>query len=123
MKKLKQKEIERLEAIDFLKKSFANEKSPALYIIIRSVAPSGMSRTMSVYNNDMQNISNAVSKLLELPLTKEYNYSFRVSGCGMDMCFWLANALTNAVYTKEEQKINTWLNGNGDIPCLTWKVL
>ena len=94
-------------------------KNSCLVININSVARSGMSRIMDVYVNDKNSnyllwISADVSKLCNIRLK---NNGLAVSGCGIDMTFWLADYITKCLYKDKKPK---WLSGNGGT-CLKWQ--
>lgn len=86
--------------------------SSKLLIVIKSVSASGMSRRMQVLV-DYCNISRLVADLCGLTMNEK---GIRVDGCGMDMTFWLADCITNALYGQDKPKE---LTGNGG-SCLAW---
>lgn len=87
-----------------------------IVIFQTSVSKSGMSRAVSIYNHDLSAwLTYHVANVLGYTVDK--NDKLKISGCGMDMHFWIADALTHALYTKAEQKK---LAGNGQ-GCLPWK--
>lgn len=58
-----------------------------IYAIVRGVAKSGMSRRLSFFmieDGDLRNITQVIAQVLDKTLN-EQEWSFRVSGCGMDM--------------------------------------
>lgn len=57
-----------------------------------------------------------VADALELSYTQK---GVRVYGCGMDMTFWLADALSYAIYAPAERE-TLKANGGG---CMPWKCL
>jgi hypothetical protein len=60
-----------------------------IYSIVRSVANSGMSRTIDFYaiqDNRPVYLSGYISDLLDLPRSKASG-ALRITGAGMDMCF------------------------------------
>lgn len=70
------------------------KENPKLLIFIKSTAPSGMSRKMKVLigDRDMTYYINDLLGYKQPPMDKgDY---IKVSGCGMNMSFWLANAIT-----------------------------
>jgi hypothetical protein len=105
---------EKAEALEMLKHYI--KPSSKINIVITSVARSGMSRRMKVYSHNMDlNFTYNIAIVLELPLSDE---GVRVGGAGMDMTFWLANALTHALgYSKRKT-----LRGNGG-SCIDWKAI
>lgn len=93
---------EQQQAVDYLHENIDGaitdgDQRPRLYFIIRGVARSGMSRTMSVYVNDganMLSLTYNIAKACGFPLTADRD-AFRVSGCGMDMRFHVADVLAH----------------------------
>lgn len=93
-------------------------KGSKLYVIIRSVSSSGMSRVMtpivlqirSVLGEtsdgriggdiDSLNPGARISRVLGVQYVDDGNHSLRVKGVGMNMAFWLADALSNALYNE-----------------------
>lgn len=90
-----------------------------LRFIIRSVSSSGMSRVMTpiilVVNQKMEHPTGdifrdyevwprypgrRIAAVLGLRYIDDGNHSFRINGCGMDMCFAVANDLSYALYGK-----------------------
>lgn len=79
---------------------------PTLYFVIESVSRSGMSRKMRVYVQDTDDngrpylrwITNHVAKVLGWRMKRDWKDCVQVDGCGMDMCFHLADCLTRAVF-------------------------
>lgn len=58
-----------------------------IYAIVRGVAKSGMSRRLSFFmieDGELINITQVIAQVLDKTLN-EHEWSFRVSGCGMDM--------------------------------------
>lgn len=112
--KKQKKENEEKHALKILRECI--DPKSGIVVFQTSVSRSGMSRAVSVYNHDLSSyLTYLVAKVLGLTIDK--NEKLRLSGCGMDMHFWLADALTSILYTKEEQKK---LKGNGQ-GCLPWK--
>jgi len=75
-------------------------KGSAIYTTVMQVAPSGMSRHIKVMRPDedqVVNLSYYVAEALELPY-REKTGSVFVSGCGMNMCFWVAYELGEKLY-------------------------
>lgn len=111
---MKKKELEKAEALEMLKHYI--KPSSKINIFITSVARSGMSRRMKIYNKDMSlNFTYNVARVLDL---NENDEGVRVGGCGMDMAFWLADALTYALGYKKRKT----LKGNGG-SCIDWKAV
>ena len=95
--------------------------STVLYILITKVAPSGMSRRMKVKvwskkDNRFLNITYDIGVLCGL---SENENGLLITGCGMDMTFWLADYITSFLFKSRKQK---GLMGNGG-NCLKWEVL
>lgn len=66
-----------------------------VWITTRSVSNSGMSRKLSVYvilGNNLQDVTNLVSGITGMKMTKEWELV--VNGCGMDMHFHVAHTLS-----------------------------
>ena len=87
-----------------------------LYAIIRTVAPSGLSRTMSFYamkDNRPVWITRDVARMLDLPMVNGARDVARVRGGGMDMVFSVAYDLScmihhgqpNAGYTLKHEAL------------------
>jgi len=73
-----------------------------IYTVLRSVAPSGMSRTMSLKmakGEYIQDLTYYASIVLDYPLV-EVNGSraIRVGGCGMDMGFHVVYSLSRVLF-------------------------
>ena len=115
-----QKDRERAEAIEQLRQWFP--VGSTVYTILRHVSRSGMSREIGVLaslgDGDFRHPNYAVSKALGWPQGK--SDSVKVSGCGMDMGFHLAYALSHALYptghgcTGEGCRSNDHSNGDRD---------
>lgn len=111
------KENLKQEAKKDLLKSYI-KKGRKLLIIIKSVAPSGTSRRIKVFSNDCD-ITDIIADLCEL---KNNDKGLLITGCGMDMTFWLANDITNRLWGNQCADNNTrpdWLAGNNG-GCLDW---
>ena len=70
-----------------------------VYVILRSVSASGMSRAISLYvqsEGDMRNIDSLIADMLGYKLAKQTGVT--VSGCGMDMGFHLVYSLGCALW-------------------------
>ena len=89
-----------------------------LLIVIKSVSASGMCRRMRVLV-DNHDISYLIADLCDLSIN---NTGLKITGCGMDMAFWLANQITYNLFGKVE-KTNSYneagMTGNGGT-CLKW---
>ena len=99
-KKTKTQEVQ--EAKTELLKWFVKE-GDTVYTILRSVSPSGMSRTMSLkVANDRGGISDLTyyaSKVLDYPLVwVNGSRALRVGGCGMDMGFHVVYSLARVLF-------------------------
>ena len=74
-----------------------------VYTVIRSVAKSGMSRTMSVFivkDGELQNITWYVGKVLDYPVRDvDGHRAIRVNGAGMDMGFHVVYSLSRVMFT------------------------
>lgn len=87
---------------------------PTIYIVIDTVARSGMSRTMRVYvqaeDDDgrpyLQWITGHVARVLGWRLERGGRDAVRVDGCGMDMCFHLVDCLLHAVFGYGPEALN-----------------
>lgn len=76
---------------DYLAESFKD--ADTVYVIIRSVARSGMSRTMDFYvvrDGRMEWVTPLIQRLGKFSWAKD-GQSIRVYGCGMDMAFHAVN--------------------------------
>ena len=109
--------IKQTEAKKYLKTII--KPSSTLVISIKNVSRSGMSRQMTVgviRNNQLYNITYYVNDLLGYSNRKNY---VLVRGCGMDMTFWLADAITHLLFNNNKYKT---FKGNGG-SCLNWQVI
>jgi len=113
--KLTTKELKTQKARADLLKYYINRKTKLL-IIIKSISASGMTRRMKVYTDKLQNITYLVADLCDLSVNDN---GLQITGCGMDMTFWLADNITLNLYNKNKPK---WLKGNGggSCRCLDW---
>jgi hypothetical protein len=102
LSKRAQKESERIEAIERLRKLFAEDKNPLLHTITRSVSASGMTRDISlvyVKGGHIHNVTYSAALALDWNLSeKSGNRAIKVSGCGMDMGFHLVYTLSRVLY-------------------------
>lgn len=87
----------KLESVTLLKK-YGIEDGSRIYVKTETVAKSGMSRTVSVYvpvtdkgQLFIKNISYFVAPITGQKLDK--NGNIKLSGCGMDMHYWLVSEL------------------------------
>ena len=73
--------------------------STQLGIVITKVSKDGMSRRMKVLIADeykkFVNITYLIAELCDLPVNEK---GVEVTGCGMDMTFWLANYITSNLW-------------------------
>lgn len=85
-------------------------KGSTVYTIVRNVARSGMSREIGVVAivgaDDIRHPNYAASVVLGLPLKRD---AVKVSGCGMDMGFWLAYELGQKLYGDGYALNHRWL--------------
>ena len=80
-----------------------------VWFIIHSVAKSGASRTMSFHipivgrNGKLfiKDITWLVAQVLDYNLIRKSNWTVRVNGCGMDMCFHVAYSLSITLFGYE----------------------
>lgn len=92
----KAEKAEREQAKAYLLEDYELKRGDTLYFVIRDVARSGMSRTMSVFivkDGGLYGITHLVAKVCGYPLTRGGDVAFRVHGCGMDMRFHVASSL------------------------------
>lgn len=105
---------EKAQAIKELKKII--KPTSTIGINITHVSQSGMSRRMRVITTGLRDITWYVGVVCDLPRNDK---GVLVSGCGMDMAFWLANHLTYYLYGNKPKKA---FKGNGG-GCIAWKVI
>jgi len=79
-----------------------------VFIIIRSVAKSGMSRKMDVYKFDTEPEFGISARYLTRLVAKATDHSsgddgLRIPGTGMDMCYHLTECLSRALFNKPDQ--------------------
>ncbi len=119
MNKKQTKELKRQNAITKIKEWL--KPNDTILIIQKSVSSSGMSRQVKVYNQrTMSNLTYFIPDILDLRYNQN-NDCVSISGCGMDMHFWLSDALGHAIYGKKAKKM-TSLNGNGSLlGCFKWR--
>lgn len=130
------KEIDRVQKKqDFLNNYPQIAETPLLFIV-RSVSKSGMSRKIDIFTTitawdkkpRIMNITAQIAPIIGYKEPREYGEGIRISGCGMDMCFWLADTITKALWPEDAlgnspKRPTHLLTGNGSIPCLNWQVL
>lgn len=84
----------------------------SVYTTVTKVSRSGMSRRIRVFimkKNEPMEITHLVAPALEL---KRNEYGLNVSGCGMDMGFWVVYNLGSRMYPKGDGKTITGRNGS-----------
>lgn len=86
---MKQRNTEKLEALNQLKNVMLKCKDKKCFAIVKSVSSSGMSRVIHFVaitkNGDIYNLDNMIHKITGDNF-KDYD-GLRVYGCGMDMIF------------------------------------
>ena len=107
LSKKAQKELNKNESIERLRKLIAGDEKPTVYTVLRSVSSSGMSRDISliyIKNGDPYFITYSASHALGDTL-KERNGNdvIRVNGCGMDMGFHLVYNLSSVLFAGEDR--------------------
>lgn len=116
---MKYTQAEKSEQLENLKMWFP--EGSTVYTILRKVAPSGMSRNISVLSIALGDPSQAekeatiyhpnyaVSVVLGLPLVSGFSDSVRINGCGMDMGFALVNDLARTLYGSGDSLKQRWI--------------
>ena len=102
------KKQQKQEEFEYAKKQlleFFVKEGDTVYTVIRSVAPSGMSRTMSLKvakNGKIVDLTYYASIVLDYPLV-EVNGSraIRVGGAGMDMGFHVVYSLARVLFREK----------------------
>ena len=102
------KKQQKQEEIEYAKKQlleFFVKEGDTVYTVLRSVAPSGMSRTMSLKvakNGRILDLTYCASVVLDYPLV-EVNGSraIRVGGGGMDMGFHVVYSLARVLFREK----------------------
>jgi len=89
--------------------------SGKILIVIKSVSASGMCRRMRVIAPDFIDITYWVASLCDLSINDD---GLRITGCGMDMAFWLATQITHDMGW---DKSKTMRGNSGD--CIEWKAV
>ena len=107
LSKKAQAELERGEAIAFLKSVFDKQERPTAYTSLKWVSSSGMSRDMKVLAVNGGEIIDLTWWLgkLDIGTIKERNGQrvLRVGGAGMDMGFHVVYSLSAVLYGYEER--------------------
>lgn len=120
---MKQRNTEKLEALNQLKNVMLKCKDKKCFAIVKSVSSSGMSRVIHFVaitkNGDIYNLDNMIHNITGDNFDRNYN-GLRVYGCGMDMIFnTLYNlnsyALTYNVIKTSKKKDRHSLQYNGII--------
>lgn len=92
----KEKQTRASEALADLRKLI--KAGDTVYTVVHKVAPSGMSRSISLYivkKHSILNITGYVGDALDYPRAKAQG--LRVGGCGMDMGYHLVSSLAGAL--------------------------
>jgi len=96
------------DARAWLAPRFPADQERTLYAVVRSVAKSGMSRTMSFYtihDGRLAPVTHSVGALLGYRMVDvDGRMALRVEGCGMDMAFHVANSLSYALHGMDHPK-------------------
>lgn len=108
MNKEKMKEQAKKQLLELLK------PDDTLLIFQSKVSKSGMSRSVTVLTSDLFNITYHIAKVLDWRYTNDH---LIISGCGMDMHFYLAYTLASVLFPDGHQD----LTGNGDNHCFKFK--
>jgi len=99
---------------------YITKTTPKIGIVIKSVSASGMSRRMKVINQDLYDITDYIADLLDLSANDK---GLLIKGCGMDMTFWLANAIAHRLWS-DDNEAPEWAYANGSAGrCLQWQVI
>lgn len=84
-----------------------------VYIVLRSVAKSGMSRTLSLFvicDGELSDITGYAAHSLGWPLVNaKGSRAMRVEGCGMDMGFHAVSSLARALYGDDYELRHVWI--------------
>lgn len=86
------------EALEYLRSIL--KAGDTVYTKVTHVSRSGMSRNIQAYvirDNEPQNISGYVGRVLESPVEERRELAVKVGGCGMDMGFHLVHNLSYKV--------------------------
>lgn len=109
------KEKKAAEAKETLLKNYIKPDT-MLGIVITSQSKSGMTRRMRVLVDNFQDITWLVGNACGISANDR---GLLITGCGMDMTFWLADTITHHLYGKDKPE---GLTGNGG-GCLNWKAI
>lgn len=93
---------------------FTFTEKTKIYAIVRSVARSGMSRTMSFFmveDRELINITHVVAQVCGYRLNKD-NWTIRVHGCGMNMIFFVLDRFSDNLRFKHKPQ---WVEHYGTI--------
>jgi hypothetical protein len=96
--KREQRELEVLDAQNYLRELFADNDKPVIGTILRHVSSSGMSRDISLYYKDTNITYSAALAMGDKVKSSNGFNAIRVSGCGMDMGFHLVYNLSLTLY-------------------------
>lgn len=84
-----------------------------VYCVLRTVAKSGMSRTISLFvirDGELSDITGYAAHALGWPLVNANgSRAMRVDGCGMDMGFHAVSSLSWALYNDEYALRHCWI--------------
>lgn len=115
------REQEHADAIEYLRDAFANcattyrrewrdevTEQPKLYFVIRRVSASGMSRVFHTFyvGRESGELVSIDHLIVALGIGTRVDDGYRVSGCGMDMRFHVADSIAHALGDPR------WTNGN-----------
>jgi len=107
--RLTAKEIERQKAIAALKENL--NTGTTIYTVLRSVNPSGMSRTMDLYvvaNGEILRLTWSIAKVLDWTYDRRKE-ALRVEGCGMDMGCHTVYTLSEVIFGDGYALKQRWL--------------
>lgn len=93
---------------------FTFTENTKIYAIVRSVARSGMSRTMSFFmveDGGLINITHVVARVCGYKLNED-NWTIRVRGCGMNMIFFVLDVFASKLGFKNTP---SWVEHYGKI--------
>jgi len=98
----KKQQAERDEARATLRALFDGQEKPVVHTVLRHVSSSGMSRDISLFTidgNDLRNITYLAALAFgDKPKDRRGQWVIRVGGCGMDMGFHLVSGLSWVLY-------------------------
>lgn len=89
-----------------------------ILIVIKSVSQSGMCRRMRVLTKDFNDITFWVSRACDISMN---DVGLKIDGCGMDMTFWLADYISQVLWSGNDKAKKLFL-GNGGT-CIRWNVI